>query len=255
MAVDVTAGGGFDPDELARREEQRQFLRRSLADLDRELAAGDLDGADHAALAEDYRRRLADVDAEVARGRLALPAARRRPARAVAAVVLVGVVALGAGLAVAAGAGGRRPGDTITGSVPQTTLGRLTEAARLANEGKVTAALEVFDQILEDDPANVEALGERGLLLVSSGFAAESQALVDRGLASIEEAIRVRPADPRARFYLGLTLRLLEQPDAAAEAFATALANDPAPTLRRQIEAAQEDLAAETSGSTTTTTR
>ena len=35
----MTATGRFDPDELAQLEEQRQFLRRSLTDLDRELAS------------------------------------------------------------------------------------------------------------------------------------------------------------------------------------------------------------------------
>ena len=39
-----------DPDALAALEEERDFLLRSLADLDRELAAGDIDDVDHLSL-------------------------------------------------------------------------------------------------------------------------------------------------------------------------------------------------------------
>ena len=42
-------------------EEERDFLLRSLDDLDRERAAGDLDPADYVALKEDYTARAAAV--------------------------------------------------------------------------------------------------------------------------------------------------------------------------------------------------
>jgi cytochrome c-type biogenesis protein CcmI len=250
----MTTTSGYDPDELARLEEQRAFLRRSLADLDRELAAGDLDAADHAALADDYGRRLGEADGEVARGRSALPAPRRRAGR-LAVVALVAMVAVGAGFAVARTAGGRAPGDTITGALPQTTLGLLAEAANLARDGKITDALEVYDKVLEKDPRNVEALAERGLLLVSTGMAAERPVLVEQGRISIEDALRVKPTDPRSLFYLGLTLRLTGEPDGAAKALADALANNPPSVLRAQIEAFQASLStASTTPSTTITT-
>ena len=49
----------LDPDALVALEEQRDFLLRSIEDLDRELAAGDLDADDHRTLRDDYTARAA----------------------------------------------------------------------------------------------------------------------------------------------------------------------------------------------------
>ncbi len=45
-----------DLDQLAEREEERRFLLRSLADLEREHDAGDIDDADYATLARRLHR-------------------------------------------------------------------------------------------------------------------------------------------------------------------------------------------------------
>ena len=58
---ETAAKPSLDPDVLAALERERDFLLRSLDDLDAERAAGDLDTSDHAALADDYTRRLAEV--------------------------------------------------------------------------------------------------------------------------------------------------------------------------------------------------
>jgi cytochrome c-type biogenesis protein CcmI len=250
MAHRVTTTSEYDPDELARLEEQRDFLRRSLADLDRELAAGDLNEADHAALAEDYRRRLDEADDDVTRGRSALPIPRRRMGRIAAAVFLVGLVATGAGFAVAHMAGGRNPGDTVTGTVPQTTTGLLAEAANLYADGKITDSLAVYDQVLKRDPNNVDALAERGLVLVFSGADASRQVLFEQGRLSIEQAVRIKPNDPRSLFYLGVTLTIAGEADGATKALADALANNPSAALKTQIEQFQ---ASRAQGTTTTT--
>ena len=50
-----------DPDRLAELEEERAFLLRSLDDLDRERAAGDIDEHDFATLHDDYTARAAAV--------------------------------------------------------------------------------------------------------------------------------------------------------------------------------------------------
>jgi tetratricopeptide (TPR) repeat protein len=167
--------------------------------------------------------------------------------------VLVGLVALGAGLAVAHVAGGRKPGDTVTGSLPQTTAGVLTDAANLGAGGKVAEALALYDKLLEKDPRNVEALAERGLLLVSSGVAVDRPVLFEQGRISIEAALRIKPNDPRSLFYLGLALRLAGETDGAAKALADALANNPPGALRTQILQFQASLAMDPGSATTTT--
>jgi hypothetical protein len=49
----------LDPDTLAVLDEQRDFLLRSLADLEREHEAGDVDDHDYVTLKDDYTARAA----------------------------------------------------------------------------------------------------------------------------------------------------------------------------------------------------
>ena len=60
MATDTR----LDLDELARLEEERKFLLRSLDDLEREHDAGDMDEADYQTLKDDYTEMLLKHDAE-----------------------------------------------------------------------------------------------------------------------------------------------------------------------------------------------
>ena len=229
-----------DLDALAELEEQRDFLLRSLDDLERERAAGDIDEADYLALRDDYTARAARVLEAIEEdrpvGAAAPVAAGGRGWRRLVAVVVVVAMGLSAGLAVASFSGSRQPGDTLSGEIRQTTSVRLQQAAQLAGAGEVTAALDLYDEILADDPDNVEALSERGLLLVSLASATERQGLAEQGRASIERALALDPDNARGLFYRGLALRLGGDADAAAEAFAAALANDPPPLLRQQLE-------------------
>ena len=48
-----------DPDSLAHLEEEREFLLRSLRDLEREREAGDIDDDDYRTLHDDYTARAA----------------------------------------------------------------------------------------------------------------------------------------------------------------------------------------------------
>ncbi|MGI9119990.1 MAG: tetratricopeptide repeat protein [Acidimicrobiales bacterium] len=229
----------LDDEARAELEEQRDFLLRSLDDLERERAAGDLDDADYQTLKDDYTARAAKVLAAVDQGRAAptgAAPARTRRGRRLLSVVVVTVVAVSAGLAVAASSGARMPGDTISGDIRQTSSGQLQQAAALAQQGDFTAALKLYDGVLSADPVNLEALSERGLLLVSLGSATKRPALADQGQASIERALEVDARNPRALFYLGLALRLKGDDAGAAEAFDRSLAADPPPALRQAIE-------------------
>ena len=51
----------MNPDRLAELEEERRFLLRSLADLEREHEAGDVDRVDYRALKDGYTVRAAAV--------------------------------------------------------------------------------------------------------------------------------------------------------------------------------------------------
>jgi tetratricopeptide (TPR) repeat protein len=229
----------LDPDARAELEDQRDFLLRSLDDLERERAAGDLDDADYRVLHDDYTARAAEVLRAIEAGRLPGATGGRvavRRGRRLVAWALVGTIAVSAGLAVAGASGSRLPGETISGEIRQTTSGRLQQAAELAQGGKVTEALVVYDEVLVAEPDNVEALSERGLLLVSLGAATGRPALGEQGAASIEQALALDPGNPRGLFYRGLAQRLAGDDEAAAASFGAALAGDPPPVLRQQIE-------------------
>ncbi len=228
----------LDPDALAELEEQRRFLLRSLEDLEAERAADDLDEGDYQALKDDYTARAAAVLRAIEEGRTANggePTRPRRGQRIVAGLVVVALAAT-AGLSVASLSGTRQPGDTITGGIRQTGSERLARAAALVQQGQPSEALRLYDEVLAEDPENLEALAERGLLLVSLGFSTERPALSQQGRASIERALAVDPDDPRSLFYLGLALRLEGDDARAADAFTAALAADPPPPLRQAME-------------------
>jgi tetratricopeptide (TPR) repeat protein len=228
----------FDPDALADLEEQRNFLLRSLEDLDREREAGDLTEADYQTLHDDYTARAAEVLRSIDEGRASAPGPRPVPRRGrrLIAVVVVAAVAGSAGLAVAASSGTRLPGDNITGDIRETPPGQLAQAAALAQRGEVAEALRLYDEVLEADPTNVEALSERGLLLVSLASATKRPALAAQGRQSIEQALSVDADNARALFYLGLALRLEGDDARAADAFTAALAADPPPALRQAMQ-------------------
>lgn len=221
----------------------REFLLRSLADLDREHDAGDLADADHADLTARYRAKLeslaslASLDA-----RTSDPDPQRRWWRVVATVVVVGAVGVGGGLAVAAWSGSRKPGDTITGGVPSTAAQRLAEAAGLVASGDAAGAIELYRSILDENPEDVAALTYFGWLLRNLSLQQDDERLFESGVGFIERATQIDPEYSEAWFFRGIIyLRDEEQPDRAVDALRLALANDPLP----EVEAAARELLAE----------
>ena len=137
--------------------DEREFLLRSLEDLERERDAGDLDEADYVALKDDYTARAAallraEPDVE--------PTSRRH--RGLLALGALLVFAALAGVLVAQASGRRDPGDTATGSIDQSIVEKLNEAGRCFSEGDAECAIELYDEVLAEQPTNVEALTYKG---------------------------------------------------------------------------------------------
>ena len=233
-----------DLDALAELEEQRAFLLRSLDDLERERAAGDIDDADYRTLRDDYTARAAAVIRAIDEGRASLPGRRsldtRRTLLAAAGVLVVAVIA---GLGVAAASGTRLNGEFGSGETRDTSVALLREAAQLARDGQVMDALERYDEVLEADPLNAPALTYKGWLLVDVGDSSGERRLVERGTGILREAVEADPTYPDARFFYGFVLlRLLGDRDAALEQFRAAIENDPPASLRTQAEMVVRDL-------------
>lgn len=239
---------GVDLDRLAELEEQRAFLLRSLDDLDRELAAGDLELGDYETLRADYTARAAEVIRAIDDGRAVLPPRRPAPGsrgrRIVTAVCLVGVAA-GLGIAVAQSAGERAPGKPASGSIRSTSNDLLAEARVLMGQGEALEAIKRYDTVLDADPANREALAYKGWLLVLVGQSGEP-ALIREGVQLLDRAVAADPRYADARFFRGFVrFRQLDDPQGALVDLQAFLDADPPPDLvpgamglLRKVEAA-----------------
>jgi hypothetical protein len=193
---------GVDPDRLAELEDERRYLLRSLRDLDAELAAGDVDAADYATLRDGYTKRAADVLRSIEEGKAALPAKRpSRWRRNLVAAVIVVVVAVGAGILVARTAGQRSPGDTITGGGAPVDTAALLSRARSMFGVDARGASDLYRQVLDADPTNVEALTYQAWLIYVNSVAANDelrQQAVETARQQLTRAVAVDPnyADP-----------------------------------------------------------
>jgi tetratricopeptide (TPR) repeat protein len=209
---------------LAELTDEQEFLQRSLADLEAEHDAGDIEEDDYQTLKRRYTARAAAVDRELtppprraANGSSVTTAAPPAPARRslkvpVVVAVVVGLAAL-AGWAVMSSAGDRTPGENITGNVPgaaaqaplpsasSAVQDKLDQARQLmnANPPKVLDAIKAYDAVLKSDPQQPEALAYRGWLLHLAGV--DPQAL-----DSINKAVQADPSYPDAHFFRGEVL-------------------------------------------------
>ena len=210
-------------DEL---EEERDFLLSSLRDLEREREAGELSERDYQALRDDYTARAAVVLRALARdrpkpGRRSAPVpVRTRRSLGITIGVIVAIVALTAGTVVAF-SGDREAGAPITGSLPDTPSGRMSQALQLESQGKAAEALKIYDELLKSDPRNVQALAYRGWLLKRAG-------LPDLAMASLDQAIAIDPRFPDAHFFRGMVLyQDRKDPSGAVTEFRLFLSNNP----------------------------
>jgi tetratricopeptide (TPR) repeat protein len=251
----------LDPDVLAALEEQRHFLLRSLDDLEREYAAGDVDDVDYLALKDDYTARAASVLTAIDSRRTIVDTARR-PRRwgligaTVAALVVFGI---GAGWLVAASFGVRQPGDTITGNSRTSTINQLAQASASVAEastaqqaGKsdaaVTAyknALDSYRKVLDEQPDNTEALTYRGWLLHVLALQASNdiaRQLDQDALTSINRAVTVDPTYADARIFRAIIFqRQGRNADAAADLDAVDPAKIP-PSMTEMVDGLKSQL-------------
>lgn len=198
----------------------REFLERSIEDLDREYLAGDLTERDHRRLREDYERRL--------RGEAPPPRPPARPGFVAASVAFVLVVAVAAGVLVARFSGRRLEGATITGGAqvtatapaatgdgPTTTLPEALAACRAASGGQ---AIECYTSYTEANPEDPRGWVQFALFAVNAGTQSGSTELFEAGETFLERALELDPADVEARVYLAVLLdRTGRAEDAATE--------------------------------------
>ncbi|MBU3701723.1 MAG: hypothetical protein FGM58_06725 [Acidimicrobiia bacterium] len=256
-----------DPDRLAALEEERDFLLRSLADLEREHAAGDVDDEDYVALTDDYTARAAAVLRAIDdRERLVQSSRPRRDWRRTAvALVTVGVLATGAGWFVFRDSGARAPGQGLTGDVRQDSANLILQAQGLTGQAQAAlqagdpdkavrsfqSAIETYSRALELSPGNVEAITYRAWVLHTvainseAAVAAELDQQARRGL---DEAIAVDPTYSDARVFRAILGRNAGQWAAAqADLDAVDMTTIP-PFMTSMVNSVRADVAARRTG-------
>jgi tetratricopeptide (TPR) repeat protein len=228
-------------DKARELQERRDFLLRSIDDLEREHDAGDLTDADFNLLHRDYSRRAADVLKELdsvgvpepAEAPSELQVAIARKARLLRVFAWVGIVAFAvlSGFAVASIAGLRTGKDSLTGSVKaagaNTTSAKVEQLVRTGREKMATdpvTAIKSFDEAVALDPTQVEALTYGGWLLrlVSRSATDDSQRaeLLKGAIERLDRAIDADPGYADARAFRGIIrFRDLDDPKAALEDF------------------------------------
>ncbi len=193
-------------------EEERDFLLRSLDDLEGEHAAGDLEDDDYRALEEDYTARAAavlrrlqqidapagsppsgrgEVDAATGTAPPRLPTSGRPRWPMLLGIVVTLVLAAGSGYLVTQSSGERRPDQGVSGGPDSTPRSLLQQAIDLDNAGRLVDAAKLYDAVLAEEPENVVALTRRGWVLGRSGRQASSPELLQAGLGYLDRATAV----------------------------------------------------------------
>jgi uncharacterized protein (TIGR02996 family) len=262
----------FDPDALASLESERDFLLRSIADLETERAAGNLDDERYQALKDDYTARAAAVLRSIEEGRDARPVAppvTKKKKLITGGAVLAFVVL--AALALTAAVGRRHPGQTITGNAqssaaesspngdqsdaarraalerqvkdhPDDAAAHLVFARYLLEKGEATEAVKEYVATARLDPKNAEANAYAGWVsfLAAQSAAADPKTaaeLTDRALTRLDAAVAANDAYPDAHFFRGMVeLRGKDNPKAAVADFERYLALVPTGPMNDQVK-------------------
>jgi tetratricopeptide (TPR) repeat protein len=240
----------LDPDRLAALEEERRFLLRSLGDLEREHRAGDIDEVDYQELRDGYTVRAAATLRAIEEGKAALPARpavdwRRRAIVALSMAAMTGVL----WWALAAWSAQRLPGQSPTGFDPRGEASVLLAEARMQMGQQPASAADLYGQVLELEPDNVEALTYRGWSLrLASMSAASSEERLDMlitAIGSLDQATKLDPTFPDSFCFLGIIeARDLDLPAEAVADLETCLAGNPPSMVSGMVEGLLDEMRA-----------
>ncbi len=183
----ATGSATIDESERERLQVERDHLLASLDDLDSELAAGDIDELDYVTLKNDYTARAAILTrvldgAPVKRVKRASSPLGRKVMWSLGVVLLAGFAAF----AMVEFSGARGANDTASGEIRLSSASLLNDAANEFRLGNVDRAIELYGDVLEESPTNVEAFTYRGWLQYQSGN-------VEAAMADFDEAVAFEP--------------------------------------------------------------
>jgi len=238
----------LDPDTLAALEEERDFLLRSIEDLEREHAAGDIDDRDYATLRDDYTARAARTIRAIEARQLRVRALAEQPRRSLPTrlAILAGVVlfAVLAGVLVAQSAGRRDAGQTATGSIRETTRTQLDRALAAATDERYDDAIRIYDEVLADQPRHAEALAYKGWAQLLAGDLGD-------GVVTLIQAVEADPDYPDPHAFLAIAFYRLDRPETALAELRRLDELDPPPAMKELTAGLRDRIEAELAGEPT----
>jgi len=270
-------------------ESERDFLLGSIRDLEEEHVAGDVSDDDYTRLLDSYTSRAAEVLRSIealktsagtagsdADGGGDTSASRpdrdedkpageaektQKPLKKKRILLVAGIVSILAGATFAfviSNTSSRLPGNTADGSGPQLPLGQqeqreLDQAAFLEQEGELSQALHLYEEVLSQDPGNPLALSEVGWLEFEAGVVGKSKKSLEQGEANEDSAVVLDPGLASARAYLGTMFLIQGQPANAVIQYRQFLVDGPPtseitpflPDMRLAFSRAKEPLPSE----------
>jgi cytochrome c-type biogenesis protein CcmH len=235
------------------QEEEREFLLRSLDDLEAERAAGNIDDETYERLHADYTARAAAAVRALRDGTEPKAVDPEPPSRRHRVLVIGGLVVFAAVAAtvMAFALGARLPGGTVTGNSqaagkvtakdrlktleaavqakPQDAEARLALARFQLGQRNLAGALESFRAAAALAPTNAEPFAYSGWIIRLQGYP-------DQALQLLDKAVQVDPSYPDAHFFRGyVLLNDVKAPPRAIPEFQQYLAAAPDSPLSDQV--------------------
>jgi hypothetical protein len=261
-------------DRATALEDERDFLLRSLDDLETELVAGNIDAETYRVLHDDYTARASAVIKSIESGKVEdeSDAPRVPPLMRLVTVAAIVVFAVVGAFLLAHAVGQRQPGQEITGdaqaagnatatTVPMATQVAQAKAAAAAAPKSYDARIRYARALMTVSPVNSiqEFVVAKGLdpsqpepyayagwltaILSRSAPQNEQAPLLDAALKSLNSAIKVDPTYPDSYVFKGLVLTQLENKQCeGAAAFQQFLVTAPEDhPMRQQVLGALAD--------------
>jgi hypothetical protein len=244
------------PERRAQLEEEREFLLASLADLEREFAAGDVADDDYVSLKDSYTaraaiiiRELSDVEQSKVRKSIGW--------RPIAWSVAVLLLAITSGVVVARNTGERLPGQIMTGGIDDESVSSLLVQARSIGMTDIPAVLDLYSRVLTVEPDNIEALTYFGWFTVlSSTQEVDVNAAATRlqnGMLLLRQATIADETYPDAHCFLGIAFfRFVDDAEAAQPEMIACLDKNPPAEVASLVQGLVTQIDEAVAASTTT---
>jgi hypothetical protein len=228
------------PERRDRLREEREFLLTSLADLEREFAAGDVADDDYVSLKDSYTaraaiiiRELSDIEQRIVRKPIGWG-----PFAWSALVVLLAITA---GVVVARNTGERLPGQGMTGAIDDGSVSSLLVQARSMGMTDIPGVLDLYSRVLTVEPDNIEALTYFGWFTVLSSTqeadAASAATRLQNGMLLLRQATIADETYPDAHCFLGIAFfRFIDDAASAQPEMDACLAENPPAEVASMVQ-------------------